>query len=158
MTDANVAPPLFTSVGGGNSAPARAMPRGNAVALNLDDIFGDVMFTPDGDTVFASEESADGGVLNSGEGDRVATHCTRLRDDGTGEKVQNAGGISTTQLVEQGKPALTMGRSSGSSTAAIPFHHNPQAGHQLQYAVPKKKKSSSSSDRKMSEQQKSERR
>jgi hypothetical protein len=130
--------------------------------MNLDDIFGDVMFTPDGDTVFLSEQQEDE-LLNSGEGANVATMASRAGADGKYAPVQNGGGLYTTQLVDPTKAALTMGVSADGiqATAAVPYKKSPQAQHHLQYAAPKKKKSSSgsgSSDRKMSEQQKVERR
>lgn len=160
MTDPNVAPPLFGSAHPELSASAQAAvnARGNPVSLNLDDIFGDVVFTPDGDTVFLSEQTDDGEVLNSGEGDHVASMASRPSSDGIYHPVQRAGGIQTTQLDEHGKPALAMGAMTAGvkSSGDVPFRHNPQAGHQLQYAVPKKK--SNRSERKMSEQQKVERR
>jgi hypothetical protein len=131
--------------------------------MNLDDIFGDVMFTPDGDTVFLSEQQDDGELLNSGEGANVATMASRAGKDGKLEKVKKGGGLYTTDLVDPSKAALTMGVSADGvqPTAAVPYKKTPQAQHHLQYAAPKKKKSSSgsrTSDRKMSEQQKVERR
>ena len=45
------------------------------MAMNLDDIFSDVMFTPDGDTVFLSEEKES--MLNSGEGGDFKIYCTK---------------------------------------------------------------------------------
>jgi PAS domain S-box-containing protein len=84
--------------------------------------------------------------------------ASRPSADGTYHPVQRAGGLHTTQLAEYGKHALAMGAATAGvkSTGDVPFRHNPQAGHQLQYAVPKKK--SSRSERRMSEQQKVERR
>jgi hypothetical protein len=127
--------------------------------MNLDDIFGDVMFTPDGDTVFLSEQQ-EGELLNSGEGANVATMASRAGKDGKFEKVQKGGGLYTTDLVDPSKAALTMGASADGvqPTAAAPYKRTPQAEHHLQYAAPKKKKGSRSSDRKMSEAQKVERR
>jgi hypothetical protein len=140
--------PMFTSdYSGGRSG-------GTAATLNLDDIFGDVMFTPDGDTVFMSEEQD---ALASGEA-RVTTMATKIRPDGRVQKVKKGGGLYTTQLHDTSKPSLVMG-SAGQApeTKAVPFQKAPQERHHLQYAMPKKK-SSRTSDRKMSEQQKSERR
>jgi hypothetical protein len=128
--------------------------------MNLDDIFGDVMFTPDGDTVFLSEQQAEGELLNSGEGTNVATMASKAGKDGKYEQVQKGGGLYTTDLVDPSKAALTMGVSADGvqPTAAAPYKRTPQAEHHLQYAAPKKKKGSRSSDRKMSEAQKVERR
>lgn len=162
MSHPNGPPPLFTSAqaasgGGATKSSAAAM-------LNLDDIFGDVMFTPDGDTVFLSEQREDDedGLLNSGEGDKVATMASKPDADGQFHAVNKAGGLYTTQLHDGGKPALTMGVAveGGESTAPVPFKKAPQASHHLQYAAPKKKRTPAekSADRKMSEQQKVERR
>ena len=108
------------------------------------------MFTPDGDTVFLSEQQ-DGDLLNSGEGEKVATQASRMQADGHFEAVEKGGGLYTTNLADSEKPALMMGASGAApATAPVPFQKNPQAKHQLQYAVPKKEK--------MSDKQKSERR
>jgi PAS domain S-box-containing protein len=146
-------------------AQAAVTNRGNPATLNLDDIFGDVMFTPDGDTVFMSEQKEE--LLNSGERE-VTTMASKATQDGQYQPVQQGGGLYTTQLYDNSKPALTMGVAGGinvQATAPVPYKSAPQATHHLQYAAPKKKSSSSStsgsgsrSDRKMSEQQKVERR
>jgi len=108
------------------------------------------MFTPDGDTVFLSEQQDD--LLNSGEGEKVATQASKASADGRYQPVPQGGGLYTTQLADGTKPSLQMGAAGAApATAPVPFHKNPQAQHQLQYAVPKKKE-------KMSDQQKSERR
>lgn len=153
-----------------SAASAAVAQRGTPATLNLDDIFGDVMFTPDGDTVFLSDlqnEGADVTVLPSGEA-QVATVASRIGPDGLPVPVPLAGGIATTQLDQDGKPALTMGAApaSGGTANMVPFQQPPQQRHHLQYATPemmnamKKRKSgtSKSGDRKMSEQQKVERR
>ncbi|KAL7580357.1 hypothetical protein ACA910_004385 [Epithemia clementina (nom. ined.)] len=166
MTDPNVAPPLFTSAGTGMTRRTEqaVAQRGTPATLNLDDIFGDVVFTPDGDTVFLSEQKddEDGGLLNSGEGDQVTMGASRPTKDGKFEQVQKGGGLYTTALMEQGKVSSSMGsaEAAAKATAAVPFKRAPQKAHHLQYAAPKKKKSESSrsGDRKMSEQQKVERR
>lgn len=155
MTDPNVAPPLFTPAHPELSASTQAAlaNRGQIPSLNLDDIFGDVVFTPDGDTVFLSEQDAEG-IQNSGEGPTVASYASRQDQSGSFRQVANAGGLVTTQLGQTGKPALAMGTASGvAPTKAVPFRHNPQAQHHLQYAAPKK-----SGDRKVNDQQKAERR
>ena len=123
-------------------------------ALNLDDIFSDVMFTPDGDTVFLSEEQD---ALASGE-KRITTMASKVQGDRF-VPVSRGGGLYTTQLTEREKPALTMGAATPGvqTTASVPFRKAPQERHHLQYAMPKKKHSRGS-DRKMSEQQKVERR
>jgi hypothetical protein len=127
---------------------------GGGGALNLDDIFGDVMFTPDGDTVFMSEQQD---VLPSGEA-QVSTMARKMKGSQF-VPVEQGGGLLTTQLHEREKPSLTMGRASSDTrpTPAVPFKKAPQERNHLQYAMPSKKKSSRG-DRNMSEQQKSERR
>lgn len=133
-----------------NRGGARVTP----ATLNLDDIFGDVMFTPDGDTIFLSEEQE---ALASGES-RITTMASKVQGDRF-VPVSRGGGLYTTQLTEREKPALTMGAASSGvqPTQAVPFKKAPQERHHLQYALPKSKKSSRG-DRKMSEQQKVERR
>ena len=149
--------------------------RGTPATLNLDDIFGDCFFTPDGETVFQGEEIQDS-VLPSGEGQNVANVASKL-DPSTQsyQAVQAAGGIQTTNLDKPGQRASVMG-TSGSTTApsaapkqSVPFQQPPQRQHHMQFATPAsasalKKRSRnttagrSSSERKMSEQQKVERR
>ena len=152
MTDPNVPPPMFTSSDLSATAQAAVASRGTPATLNLDDIFGDVMFTPEGDTVFLSEEQD---VLNSGEKE-VATMASKKKGD---QFVQSkvAGGLHATQLAQTGKLSTVMGGAEGvEPTARVPYKKAPQERHHLQYAMSKKK--SRSSDRKMSEQQKVERR
>lgn len=124
-----------------------------APQLNLDDIFGDVVFTPDGDTVFLSEQAEDE-ILNSGETE-VSTMASRPTDDGKFVPVNKGGGLYTTQLHDGSKPSLIMGSAADGvkSTEAVPFKHAPQLGHHLQYAAPKKKSKGKNSD-----QQKTDRR
>lgn len=161
----NGPPPLFATA---HAESASGISKANAGAmLNLDDIFGDVMFTPDGDTVFLSEQSAED-LLQSGEGEQVATMASRPSgENGQFVPVATAGGLLTTQLHEGDKPALTMGVAAPGSApvAAVPYKQAPQARHHLQYATaPKKNKRSSatsdekSSDRKSNDQQVVERR
>ena len=156
MTDPNVPPPFFTS----KSASVRPVATGRvsgAAALNLDDIFGDVVFTPDGDTVFLSEEKdEDGGLFNSGETE-VASMASRPTADGTYAPVSMGGGLYTTALAETGQRSSAMGRAGDSRQAeAVPYKKAPQARNHLQYAAPKKKKKSKSG--KMDDAQKEERR
>lgn len=170
----NPSAPLFapTEPGLSEGATAAVAQRGTPATLNLDDIFGDVLFTPDGETVFMSEVQGEeaGPVVQSGEGDAVATQASRV----VGDKlvpVANAGGIQTTNLLNPEKKALTMGAATAGSnqTSTVPFKRAPQQRHHLQYAAPEmvaamKKRSRSAagggkgSERKMSEQQKVERR
>lgn len=158
MSNPNSGPPLFTSKDLSATAQAAVAQRGTPATLNLDDIFGDVVFTPDGDTVFLSEQNKEG-VLNSGEGSNVANIASRPTNDGTYAQVPMGGGLYTTALADQTKAATTMGKAGDSqATANVPYQQTPQQRHHLQYAVSKKKKDIRTSDRKMSEQQKVERR
>lgn len=139
--------------------------RGTPATLNLDDIFGDVMFTPDGDTVFLSEEQD---ALASGERE-VSTMAAKPSQNGQYVPVQRGGGLYTTQLTDREKPSLTMGMASAGipQTAPVPYRKAPQERHHLQYAMSKSQKKSRgggsgsgshSGDRRMTEQQKVERR
>jgi hypothetical protein len=158
MSNPNSGPPLFTSKDLSATAQAAVAQRGTPATLNLDDIFGDVVFTPDGDTVFLSEQNKEG-LLNSGEGSNVANIASRPTNDGTYAQVPMGGGLYTTALADQTKAATTMGKAGDSqATANVPYQQTPQQRHHLQYAASKKKKDIRTSDRKMSEQQKVERR
>ena len=150
MGDTNVPPPLFAAAAAAGAAElsastqAAVAARGQPNNLNLDDIFGDVVFTPEGDTVFLSEQTGQP-ILNSGEGDKVATVASRAVVGVDGQQhyqaVPKAGGLHTTNLADPTRPALSMGMAAPDvkPTKAVPFRHKPQAGHQLQYAaVPKK--------------------
>lgn len=104
-------------------------------ALNLDDIFSDVMFTPEGDTVFLSEERD---ALKSGEDGEFKIVCTK-----NGRPVAAGGGLDTTNLADPSKESLTMGTASVTSiptSQAIPWKEPPQKKNQLEYAASKKKK------------------
>lgn len=160
------------------SAAAAVAQRGTPATLNLDDIFGDVFFTPDGDTVFMGEQQDEQAVLPSGEKDNVAPVASKPQGQAF-VPVPQAGGLPTTNLDKPGERALSMGPTGQAAPmAAVPFQQPPQQNHHLQFAMPgaapmsaqpqppKQKRSRStastgssrSSDRKMSEQQKSERR
>jgi hypothetical protein len=145
---------MFSAADLSHGAQAAVAQRGNPSTLNLDDIFGDVMFTPDGDTVFLSDEQE---ALASGEKE-VSTMASKQEGDKY-IQVKHGGGLYTTQLNQREKPALQMGSTAAGvqPTAAVPYRKAPQERHHVQYAT-KKKSSSRSSDRKMSEQQKVERR
>ena len=111
-------------------------------ALNLDDIFNDVMFTPDGDTIFLSEEK-DADMLNSGEGADVKIYASKQGADGTFQGVSAGGGLETTNLADPSKESLTMGEAAVKAVPtkqAVPFKDAPQKKNQLEYAAPKKKK------------------
>lgn len=172
-------PPMFAPGGGtsqsalglSSAAAAAVAQRGTPATLNLDDIFGDCFFTPEGETVFLNETPD--GVVASGEGQNVATMASRP-DPGnsqTYQPVSAAGGIQTTNLDKPGERALVMGKTQTQSAAVakqVPFQQAPQRQHHMQFATPAtasalKKRSRTtggrnSSERKMSEQQKVERR
>lgn len=171
--------PMFASgddraPGLSHTAAQAVAQRGTPATLNLDDIFGDCFFTPDGETVFMNDNQ-DGGVLASGEGQNVATVASKI-DPHTQALVpmNQAGGIRTTNLDKPGETALIMGGPNQAQqkqpTQAVPFQQAPQRQHHMQFATPAsasalKKRSRgaaaggrSSSERKMSEQQKVERR
>jgi len=153
--------PMFTTSLSATTQAAVAQ-RGTPSTLNLDDIFGDVMFTPDGDTVFLSDQQD---ALASGE-QMVTTQASKIVNHGEQQQqqaipTQRGGGFYTTQLHDNTKAARSMGAmvpGVTKSVAAVPFKDAPQQRHHLQYASMSKKKSSRSSERKMSEQQKNERR
>jgi PAS domain S-box-containing protein len=160
---------MFGSASGMSRAAQEAVAqRGTPSTLNLDDIFGDVVFTPEGDTVFLSEQGGDSKeLMASGEGDRVVMGASKAGTDGTLQPVARGGGLYTTHLMEHGQVATQMGTAGegAAPTPSVPFQRTPQQKHHLSYAAPsakpKKKTESSSarsSDRKMSEQQKVERR
>jgi len=148
------------------SASAAIAARGTPATLNLDDIFGDVLFTPDGDTVFLNDqpESVRSEILGSGEA-VISNHASR-QDGKKFVPVAMATGIAGTQLDKPGMPSTVMIGTATSPAAQVGFKQPPQQRHHLQYAsapVMKKRSrrsggSSSSSERKMSEQQKVERR
>jgi hypothetical protein len=153
----NGPPPFFAPAHESNKSSASKATTGRSgPQLNLDDIFGDVVFTPDGDTVFLSEQNDDE-ILNSGEKE-VTTMASKPAEDGQFKAVSKAGGLYTTDLHDGSKPALTMGALSEGvqQIEAVPFKHAPQLGHHLQYAAPKKKSKDRSG--KMNDQQKTDRR
>jgi hypothetical protein len=136
----NGPPPFFASARAPELSQAAVAKKRNA--LNLDDIFGDVVFTPDGDTIFLSEQAKEEeGILNSGETE-FSTMASKATADGKYAPVQQGGGLYTTQLAEGEKLALAMGAAAPGvqQTEAVPFRAPPQLQHHLQYAAPKSKK------------------
>ena len=75
MSQPNVNAPLFTSKDLSATAQAAVAQRGTPATLNLDDIFGDVVFTPDGDTVFKSEMEGKVQQISSKMADVYANRC-----------------------------------------------------------------------------------
>jgi preprotein translocase subunit SecD len=151
--------------------------RGTPSTLNLDDIFGDCFFTPEGDQIFLSESqndteqttntAMDVNVQTSGEA-VVSTNASKPVIAASGAQqyvpVPYAGGIATTGLNNTGPTrASTMGPapSNGPEQKIVPMAAPPQQRHHLQYALvdtARRKSPATSRDRKMSDQQKSERR
>ena len=150
----NIRPPQFVAAGlPGLSASAAAavQSRGTPSTLNLDDIFGDCFFTPEGEAVFLSEnpqmqqvqqaqqqqlnqqQIAQGSILGSGESTptQIASRPTQ-----TGYvNVPQAGGIVTTGLHKPKAAATVMGNSTaGAAPTQVPFAQAPQRPHHLQYA------------------------
>jgi hypothetical protein len=163
---------------------AQALQAGNKPGqnFNLDEIFGDCFFTPEGETVFLSDQqrqgqgqsqqvgssgSAPSSFVPSTEGQQPAQVASRL-DPATGQyvPVQMAGGIATTHLDQPGVKATVMGPAAGgqpqqqrTNVTAAPRHHmgyiTPSAGGFLDV---NKKRRTRPGERKMSDQQKVERR
>lgn len=139
--------------------------RGTPGTLNLDDIFGDCFFTPEGDTVFLSDQNQNEpqgsgddttqilsvqpsgeNVVSSSASRPITTHPT----SGTTQfvPVPYAGGISTTGLDRSNNAikATTMGAAPQASegqqvnginqeTKLMPMAAPPQQRHHLQYAM-----------------------
>jgi PAS domain S-box-containing protein len=141
-------------------AAAAVAQRGIPATLNLEDIFGDVMFTPDGETVFLSEQQdASANMMHSGEGNNVHIIAAKQQGDQY-VPVPAGGGLVTTNLSDPSKPALVMGPAATMvipTTQAVPFKKTPQESHHLQFAAPKRKRSTRG-HAKMSDPQKTERR
>lgn len=165
--------PMFTSnvPGLSTSASVAVAQRGTPATLNLDDIFGDVYFTPEGDTVFMGEQQG-GGVLPSGEKE-VANFASKPQGQ-MFVPVPQAGGIQTTNQLLPNERSLAMGPAAAAPVAPVPYTQPPQQSHHLQFATPamleaqqqqKAKRNrpmttaaARSAERKMSDQQKVERR
>lgn len=122
MNGTNPPPPIFVSASavtsnqagsknypGVSAATANALQAGKAnLNFNLDEIFGDCFFTPDGETVFLSAEEQ-AYFVPSNEA-QPATVASRL-DPATNTfvPVPFAGGIATTHLDQPGAKASVMG-------------------------------------------------
>lgn len=166
MNNLNIQPPTFVAPLSQSTEHA-VQTRGTPATLNLDDIFGDCFFTPDGDQIFLSENpgALDGSVQTSGE-QVVSTNASRPNESDTKSYIQVpfAGGISTTGLNQTGTVrATTMGPAATNQEQKIlPMAQPPQQRHHLQYAMvnthTKRRANTGGRDRKMSDQQKSERR
>jgi len=145
------------------STAAAVASRGTPATLNLDDIFGDCFFTPEGDAVFlgdqaggGAEGSQGGGVVASAEAvpTRMASRPAPAGGGGAAAPgaggtsgnyvpVSYGGGISTTGLDNPSQAKSTvMGAAAPSAAGAapppkpVPFVQPPQQRHHLQYATP----------------------
>mmetsp|Transcript_20910 Transcript_20910/g.38005 ORF Transcript_20910/g.38005 Transcript_20910/m.38005 type:complete len:457 (+) Transcript_20910:85-1455(+) len=163
-----IRPPQFIAAGVPGlsaSTSVAVQTRGTPSTLNLDDIFGDCFFTPEGEAIFLSEnpqlqqqvqqqqqlnqqqqqqqqvqqqqqELSQGALLASGE---AAPSQNASRPTGTGfAPVPQAGGIVTTGLHKPKAAVTVMGNASGNAAPpAVPFAQAPQRPHHLQYAYVK---------------------
>ena len=137
MNPNNIQAPTFSASALSSQAQHAVSTRGTPATLNLDDIFGDCFFTPEGDAVFLSEQQqqqqsnqqsntntndniAEGMNLQlSGETNvttvasrPVIQNNTNTNSTNTNQQfapVANAGGITTTGLSTNGARATTMG-------------------------------------------------
>lgn len=185
-TAANVQTPHFAPAGGsGAAAPAGGAPgaaaapgqanlsaaaeaavraRGTPATLNLDDIFGDCFFTPEGDTVFLGDQPAEvrQAVVSSAEAPggvaSVASRAAAAQPAAAAAApryvpVPLAGGIATTGLDRPGAAATVMGSAPGTAVpapaapaaaaaapaappASVGFAQPPQRRHHLPFATP----------------------
>ncbi|KAL7458453.1 hypothetical protein ACHAWC_011053 [Mediolabrus comicus] len=136
--NSNIRPPQFIAAGVPGlsaSASAAVQSRGTPSTLNLDDIFGDCFFTPEGEAVFLSEnpQMQQGSILASGES--VPAQVASRPTQGGFVSVPQAGGIVTTGLHKPNTSATVMGNSGGTTAPSqVPFAQAPQRPHHLQYA------------------------
>lgn len=176
MASSTVTAPIFSAAPLSSQAQQAINSRGTPATLNLDDIFGDCFFTPEGDTVFLSEQEDpnNSAIQVSGEPNIVNVASRPMAANGTGQQqfvpVAQAGGIATTGLSSgNGVRATTMGPATAGVGAVTqnPIAAPPQQRHHLQFATTlpssamtgtKKRGGASARERKMSDQQKSERR
>jgi len=149
----NIRPPQFVAASGpGLSANASSavQSRGTPSTLNLDDIFGDCFFTPEGEAIFLSEnpqlqqqaqqqqqliqqqQHLQGALLASGEANPTQNASRPTAAPGSYAPVPQAGGIVTTGLHKPKASATAMG--TGAAPPAVPFAQAPQRPHHLQYA------------------------
>jgi hypothetical protein len=149
----NIRPPQFVPANMPGSTGA--VQRGTPSTLNLDDIFGDCFFTPEGEAIFLSENPQlqqqvqqqqlqqqqmqqnfnQGGILPSGEA--VPTQGASRYTNGGFAPVPQAGGITTTGLHQPKAPATVMAnlpRGGVTHQQQVPFAQAPQRPHHLQYA------------------------
>ncbi len=146
-----IRPPQFIAAGVPLSASTSAavQTRGTPSTLNLDDIFGDCFFTPEGEAIFLSEnpqlqqqiqkqqqdqQLSQVSFLASGEA-TPSQNASRPMDGAGFVPVPQAGGIVTTGLHNPKASVTVMGNfSSDAAPPAAPFAQAPQRPHHLQYA------------------------
>lgn len=160
MNANNIRPPQFIAAGvpglsASNSTAGQTL--GTPATLNLDDIFGDCFFTPDGDAIFLSEnpqlqqqvqhnqqqhvqqqqqqqQISQVSFLSSGEAAPSQNACRPTAGAGFAP-VPQAGGIVTTGLHKPNAAVTIMGNFTGNAAPpAAPFAQAPQRPHHLQYA------------------------
>lgn len=118
-----------------STSPAVAVATRDTPPLNLTDIFGDCFFTPDGDTVFLSDDSK---IISSLETNPTSTQAHKIGAGGAAMPVPNGGGIGTTGLDIPGNRATVMGtnnRIQVDGAVGNPMVAPPQMNHHLSYAV-----------------------
>jgi hypothetical protein len=147
-----------------SAATAQALQAGKAnVNFNLDEIFGDCFFTPDGETVFLNADDQVS-FVPSNESNPAAV-ASRL-DPNTNAfiPIPFAGGITTTHLDQPGAKASVMGPAVDQSKMLTKTSVAPAPSHHMGFVTTstlldsKKKRRQRPGERKMSDQQKVERR
>ena len=162
----NIRAPQFVAAnipGMSAGAASAVQARGTPSTLNLDDIFGDCFFTPEGEAIFLSENPQlqqqiqqqqqqmqmnqqqqqqqqqfnQGGLLPSGES--VPTQSASRYTNTGFSPVPQAGGIVTTGLHKPRASATVManlpsGGNVNQLPSQVPFAQAPQRPHHLQYA------------------------
>jgi hypothetical protein len=158
---------LLNNFPGLSAATAQALQAGKAnVNFNLDEIFGDCFFTPDGETVFLN---ADDRVSFVPSNESNPTAVASRIDPSTNSfiPIPYAGGITTTHLDQPGAKASVMGpavdqQDHSKRLAKTPVV--PAPSHHIGFVTTsnlldsKKKRRQRPGERKMSDQQKVERR
>lgn len=149
QSNMNIRPPQFIAAGVPAASSSMQQQRGTPGGLNLDDIFGDCFFTPEGEAIFLSEnpqlqqqlvqqqealqaEQQKLSFLTSGETNGVAQNASIITTGGGFALVPPGGGIVTTGLHEPKASSTVMG--AGVPPPAAPFVQAPQRPHHLQYA------------------------
>ena len=160
----NIRPPQFVPAnlpGMSSGAAAAVQTRGTPSTLNLDDIFGDCLFTPEGEAIFLSEnpqlqqqiqhqqhlqhqqlkqanqqQFSQAGILPSGEA--ITTQGASRHTNAGYIPVPQAGGIMTTGLDKPKALATVMTNMPGGTNqhlpSQVPYAQAPQRPHHLQYA------------------------